>query len=1286
MCRPLPDSTSFASNLDNRFLRGEKVYKFDNLTDQFEGRFVILSLSSNGLVLCWRQLEVTGEVRLCQAIYVDEIIDVFIGCSIESGKQKAVQQKVDSHIKRIFAGTFTAATCTFNSCFFTVTYGTDLVNPNAITFLADSDTSAKVQWLIEIRRLSVNLRKELPLVGAFFFWQRLFAKIRYSSIDDRITINDIVDHLIPAKNKEERKEIEKSLKSVEPFNEKKSIRPSDINDEFIFNCYCAVLGRNEVVEIYNRGFDGEKYVTPERFAAYLKREHYDTRLNLILNPPHNAESAAALIKDLSPKENSLTVKTYLRFLISQYNISMLRDHLLLKEDMRKPLSHYFIWSSHNTYLKGYQVNSKSSVEMYRYVLLLGCRSVELDCWDGSNDEPIVTHGPSQLTRVTPVSFKDVVKAIAETAFITSEFPVILSFENHCNLKQQKKMAAYCREIFGDLLLTETLADYPLKPGYPLPSPCVLRRKILVKNKKLDRRGICASFRRARSEFSKHLCITKQDSLESSGSDKAFPESEYEQRLPTSMEPNESSEEKDVSLLLEPEDILISNGGSTVPPSPQGDEKFVNGFASAAETEVIASELSDLVNYMRAMGKLNSFADCEAKQMSSEMFSMTETRANELVKQNPEQFVNHNKRQITRVYPKGKRVDSSNFWPIVGFIRLWNALLNKFWNCGIQMAAMNMQTPGVQYQMNSAFFEQNGRSGYVLKPNPMRKADSKFNPFEAGSFDLVVPASLSLTVISGQMLSFVCDKKPSTYVEVTFYGHFRDMSTFSKRKYRTRTVSDNGINPLYSDSLFKEEFKFEKVIFAVSNWHRIKKLFKVIFGKMISHFQIIFPALASIQLALYEEGGRLIGQSFLQVSILNTVSNVLTFSLDHQLLNGSIYNFLVRSIQPGYRHIILRNNFYRPIGPVTLFCLFRVHDYVDKNCQQLVEALQNPIAAVKKVQGLMQAASAVLENPKETIKIRESMLSALEENDAPITAEVIRSETSDDPNELNSSFDKVSLMGDSTRDVLNGGTFPEELHLLSAEKRQQQSMNCRLKKKFYIQDMKLPFPMLQDFVLNKKVQKLEKNFQKKNPCCVEKLEDIPDSLASTRVEKLGDNFLSAFLKYEKERSEAIIALADQKKKKLVKLVDMAHKSESKQLMKLNQEKRSEEVAGLTTKTTEKIEELREKYVKIGTEEQRRLNRVREDRIREIDQKFELLKLEVNVNMETVKGQKNERFTAERLHKNTGLTALVCSKDCDLLDGACFVAVFLRGFTEHFFCVRSLGIPRFGSVFGGMEDVL
>ena len=40
------------------------------------------------------------------------------------------------------------------------------------------------------------------------------------------------------------------------------------------------------------------------------------------------------------------------------------------------------------------------------------------------------------TFVPEICAKDVLEAIAETAFKTSEFPVILSFENHCNPRQQ----------------------------------------------------------------------------------------------------------------------------------------------------------------------------------------------------------------------------------------------------------------------------------------------------------------------------------------------------------------------------------------------------------------------------------------------------------------------------------------------------------------------------------------------------------------------------------------------------------------------------------------------------------------------------------------------------------------------------------------------------------------------------------------------------------------------------------------------------------------------------------
>lgn len=58
-------------------------------------------------------------------------------------------------------------------------------------------------------------------------------------------------------------------------------------------------------------------------------------------------------------------------------------------------------------------------------------------------------------------FQDVIYALRDTAFVTSDLPVILSFENHCCKTQQYKLAKYCDEILGDLLLKEPLPDYPV---------------------------------------------------------------------------------------------------------------------------------------------------------------------------------------------------------------------------------------------------------------------------------------------------------------------------------------------------------------------------------------------------------------------------------------------------------------------------------------------------------------------------------------------------------------------------------------------------------------------------------------------------------------------------------------------------------------------------------------------------------------------------------------------------------------------------------------------------------
>jgi phosphatidylinositol phospholipase C beta len=276
------------------------------------------------------------------------------------------------------------------------------------------------------------------------------------------------------------------------------------------------------------------------------------------------------------------------------------------------------------------------------------------------------------------------------------------------------MAEYLVDIFGDQLITQPLKSHPIADNCPLPSPNDLKYKILIKNKKRHHNTVTKL-----NNLSGQQSIRKTDSIVTNSSDLSFGQTSP---LTSPSQTSDSSQRKHVILneirndsqsidfdlrstndnhrndiLIEEDDnssdeddILTTTGNgletndlnSIQTENLISDSTTIPTYGDVLIESKATKAMSDLVHYIVPVSFTN-FADAEKRNRSYEISSFAEDKAQSLIRDYGKEFVAYNQRQLSRIYPRGTRFDSSNYNPYL------------FWPVGCQMVALNYQTLGTK---------------------------------------------------------------------------------------------------------------------------------------------------------------------------------------------------------------------------------------------------------------------------------------------------------------------------------------------------------------------------------------------------------------------------------------------------------------------------------------------------------------------------------------------------------------------------------------------------------------
>lgn len=498
-------------------------------------------------------------------------------------------------------------------------------------------------------------------------------------------------------------------------------------------------------------------------------------------------------EDSSLEKLRMSEASLARYLTSIHNLPV--DPVPQNCELSRPVNEYYISSSHNTYLTGRQVADISSIEGYISALMRGCRCVEVDCWDGPDNQPVVTHGK---TLTTQIQFREAIAAINKYAFVKSQYPLWVSLEVHCNPTQQEVMANIMKDVFGEKLVTEKLEGSEDQ----LPTPEQLKGRILVK---------CKSPNLNEPRNSESTVRRRGNSLTSPFS---RPTTLSEASIPNSplLSPNypgaRRGSNRRVNTITEGEISDAQDALSSSSSDDSGPEK-----TGRSKQSKITKVLGDLGVYCLGM-KFRGFDDADCK-IFNHILSFKERTFlnNSSTKASKDALFRHNMRYLMRVYPGQHRLTSTNFDPLI------------YWRRGVQMAALNWQTFDLGMQFNQAMFA-GGKdgSGYVLKPRAFREIQMVSE--ELATKRERKNVSFTIDIISAQQLMRPVNlgerRTVDPYVEIEVFladdkRDKQDANGLPLRRplrYRTHVIRENGFNPVYDRKFsFDVRTKYPDLVFV-----------------------------------------------------------------------------------------------------------------------------------------------------------------------------------------------------------------------------------------------------------------------------------------------------------------------------------------------------------------------------------------------------------------------------------------------------------------------------------------